>query len=515
MARSPARRRLKYGGVVVAAVGFLLTRSTVLSSVQPGTDLATFLVVDAVALTLGFALVAFGLGLAVSTYTPTYAAVVAFWCLMGAGAMAVVSLLSYVEAALSGGTPTLLSRGFTANVLLAGAVGGLVIGVRSAANFRQRRRLVRQADQVTVLNRILRHEVLNKTNVILNHADLLQNGRDGADPGIVRRSAERIDAAIQRVGFLTRSARRGAAPLQPVDVAGVLRDEIDHVRDRFPDARVRVEGDLPDRAHVLANHQINVVLRSLLENGVEHNDADTPVVTVSLDVNDDVSITIADNGPGLPRPQQDLLLSRALPEYDDPNAGFGLTLSRLLVDRYRGDVDVRTGAIGGRGTAITVALSRVPVGASRPRGVGVPTRALVYVSAAAVAAGVLMGWLLHAVSGAMPVIGALYGVASPVVGWITHLFHSVVFGLMFVAMVPAAPGRDDWSWRLAGPGVAWGVVLWLVAAGVVMPLWLRGVGVPAPLPNLDPVGLVGHVVWGGALALGYAALSRSDPLGFD
>ncbi len=471
--------------------------------------------VDAVALTLGFALVAFGLGLAVSTYTPTYAAVIAFWCLIGAGAMAVVSLLSYVEAALAGGTPTLLSRGFTANVLLAGAVGGLVIGVRSAANFRQRRRLVRQSDQVTVLNRILRHEVLNKTNVILNHADLLADENEGADPGIVRRSAERIDGAIQRVGFLTRSARRGAAPLQPVDVASVLREEMEYARDRFPDARVRVDADLPDRAHVLANPQVNVVIRSLIENAVEHNDADTPVVTVSVEVNDDVSITVADNGPGLPTPQQDLLLSRALPEYDDPTAGFGLTLSRLLVDRYRGDVDVRTDTVGGRGTAITVTLSRVPVGASRPRGVGVPTRAMVYVSLAAVVAGVLMGWLLQSLAGVMPVIGALYGVSSPVVGWIIHLFHSVVFGLAFVAMVPAAPGRDDWSWRLASAGVAYGVALWLVAAGVVMPLWLRAVGVPAPLPNLSLVGLVGHVVWGVVLALGYAVLSETGPLGFD
>jgi signal transduction histidine kinase/uncharacterized membrane protein YagU involved in acid resistance len=514
MARSPARRRLKYGGFVVAAVGFVLTRSTVLASVQPGGDLATFLVVDAVALTLGFALVAFGLGLAVSTYTPTYAAVVAFWCLVGAGAMAVVSLLSYVEAALSGGTPTLLSRGFTANVLLAGAVGGVLIGVRSAANYRQRRRLLRQSDQVTVLNRILRHEVLNKTNVILNHADLLESERDGADPGIVRRSAERIDAAIQRVGFLTRSARRGAAPLQPVDLAGLLRDEIAHVREESPDARFHVD-DLPDRLHVLANPQLNVVLRSLLENAVEHNDADTPVVTVSVTVNDDVSITVADNGPGLPRAQQDLLLSRTLPEYDDPTAGFGLTLSRLLVERYRGDVDVRTGAVGGRGTAITVTLSRVSVGASRPRGVGVPTRAMVYVSVAAVFAGALMGWLLQSFTGTLPVIGALYGVASPVVGWITHLFHSVVFGLAFVTAVPAAPGRDDQTLRLVGTGVTYGIGLWLVAAGVVMPLWLRSVGVPATLPNLDSVGLVGHVVWGVALALGYAVLSKKGALRFD
>lgn len=57
-------------------------------------------------------------------------------------------------------------------------------------------------------------------------------------------------------------------------------------------------------------------------------------------------------------------------------------------------------------------------------------------------------------------------------------------------------------------GVGWGVVLWLVAAGVVMPVWLTLVGVPAQVPNLSLHGLVGHVVWGTALGLGYEAGRR-------
>ena len=48
-------------------------------------------------------------------------------------------------------------------------------------------------------------------------------------------------------------------------------------------------------------------------------------------------------------------------------------------------------------------------------------------------------------------------------------------------------------------GVAYGVAIWVVAAGFVMPVWLRALGVQAPVPNLTAAGLLGHVLWGATL----------------
>jgi len=115
-----------------------------------------------------------------------------------------------------------------------------------------------------------------------------------------------------------------------------------------------------------------------------------------------------------------------------------------------------------------------------------------------------------------PVIGGLYGVDHGAVGWVTHLFHSVVFGLLFVAGVSALRTRE-WGGPFANvqlerlpyvmlAGLLWGTVLWLVAAGILMPLWLRTVGIPASLPTLPPLGLVAHGFWGATLAIGYRAV---------
>lgn len=126
--------------------------------------------------------------------------------------------------------------------------------------------------------------------------------------------------------------------------------------------------------------------------------------------------------------------------------------------------------------------------------------------------GVGFGILLQFVMGIMPVIGALYGVESLLAGWIAHLFNSLVFGLVYAGLA-ATPRFAAWArdvGRGAGLGAAYGVVLWIVAAGIVMPIWLDVVGFasPPPLPNLTVMGLIGHLVYGVLLGVVFVAMVR-------
>lgn len=112
--------------------------------------------------------------------------------------------------------------------------------------------------------------------------------------------------------------------------------------------------------------------------------------------------------------------------------------------------------------------------------------------------GIVFGFLLQ-MGGLMPVIGGLYGVQTVAAGWVAHLFHSLVFGLVFAAIAASRwfTRYTDRLWTSAGFGIVYGVVLWLIPAGVVMPLWMGALGMAAPpIPNLTLMGLVGHLVYG-------------------
>ncbi len=118
-------------------------------------------------------------------------------------------------------------------------------------------------------------------------------------------------------------------------------------------------------------------------------------------------------------------------------------------------------------------------------------------------AGVVMGIMLQVMM--TPVIAkaipALYGMDGLVVGWIAHLFHSLVLGLVFGAIVTSLPALREYANQVttsAGLGIAYGVVVWIIAAAIVMPIWLSAVGFPGapPLPNFNPMSLLGHVVYG-------------------
>lgn len=109
-------------------------------------------------------------------------------------------------------------------------------------------------------------------------------------------------------------------------------------------------------------------------------------------------------------------------------------------------------------------------------------------------------------------IPAMYGLTGLAAGWVAHLFHSAVLGLVFAFLVDTAGWQDrveGWGGGL-GLGVGYGIVLWVVLAALVMPVWLSAVGFPgAPgLPNFNPMSLVGHVVYGLVLGAVYTGIVR-------
>lgn len=130
---------------------------------------------------------------------------------------------------------------------------------------------------------------------------------------------------------------------------------------------------------------------------------------------------------------------------------------------------------------------------------------------AGLVAGVLMGLVMHHVMGTIQAVGALYGREATSFGWAFHLWHAVVFALVFGGVFVWKPlsGFRDQVLSSTTLGIAWATLLWLGAAGVVMPLWLGTVTpIDHPVPNLDPWSGLGHVLYGAVLGGLSAALQK-------
>lgn len=485
---SGARKRVDGGGLVVALVGFLLSRFAVLETASGGAMVPGFLIGDGLSLALGLGLSIAGVALAVSSHSTAYVNTVAIWCVLGLVGMGILVGSVLLEEQMGGPSLT-MAQGVPARILVGGAIGGAAIGASSARSARQRRDLRRYADRLTVLNRILRHEVLNKVNVVRGYAGLdTGNGNDRG--AVIERNAEQINRAIEEVGFLAKSGDNSGR----VNLRGAVQEAVTKTRESFPEADLTVES-VPDDVTVQASDRLVTLVSHLLANAAEYGGSGRLSTTVTAS---SVSITVADDGPGLPAHAEALLTDRELPEYDDPTVGFGLTVVRLLVEEFDGQVSVAIGpeTKSGDGTEITVTLGRA--GDDVQTQTGLDPRHLLAVGGGGIGAGIAMGLTISAATGDVAIIGALYGTPVPAVGWLTHLFHSVVFAVAFAALVRGSTHLEAWRpiRRSVVLGAEFGLFLWLFAAGVVMPLWLRAAGVSAMLPNLTLTGLVGHLLWG-------------------
>jgi len=241
----------------------------------------------------------------------------------------------------------------------AGGIAGLIAGYYNARAREDARRSRTVNNALAFINELIRHDLRNDLNVIRGHADLIAD----ADPGVVPDAAdadtvaEKSDEALSRIetSRIIADTLVGDPELEPTDLVPVVTEMGTRTNDAFD---ATIETDLPDGAMVTANAGIRSVVDNLLENAVEHNDADDPRVDVAVTIEGDtVRLTVTDNGPGIPDD-----LKESLFEPDGEGSGGGLSLVYTLVTGYGGDV--RVADADPRGSRFVVDLPRAESGSA-------------------------------------------------------------------------------------------------------------------------------------------------------
>jgi len=231
---------------------------------------------------------------------------------------------------------------------LGGAIG-LFIGISQVRSIVHTLRAERQSlraehletqrDLIDHLNGILRHEVLNSTQVIVGTADAIQDADEPVEPTDERierilRHGEELTTVIQEVKTLL-NVTQPDRKLRTIDLVDVVRTEVEKTRDHHPEVDVAVQVD--DDVHVRGDELFGRIFGNLLRNAVDHNDTDSLRISVVVErVVGSAVVSVSDDGGGIPERKLETLFDR--PQTDDN--GLGLYLVAELVESYGGTIDL-------------------------------------------------------------------------------------------------------------------------------------------------------------------------------
>ena len=172
--------------------------------------------------------------------------------------------------------------------------------------------------------------------------------------GKLQRTRNAAQKARKIIDHLRRFGRNAKEDPTPVDLCGVLYSAADLMQDQFKKSNIGLVVSLPDQATFVMGHpiQLEQVFLNLLANARDAvaDHVSDPRVSVTLAVEGDlVTVSVADNGPGVPDAiQRDIFDAFYTTKAIGTGTGLGLSVSRGIIADLEGDLTLsssRDGAI--------------------------------------------------------------------------------------------------------------------------------------------------------------------------
>ena len=205
--------------------------------------------------------------------------------------------------------------------------------VRDASERRQLEGLV------SVINRVLRHNVRNEMTIISGYAEMLKSGLDGdaaSKARLIEETAERL-LGLSESAQLIEENRALSPELEAIDTVPIVEHAVTQLQTRYPNASVELE--TPPTAVAETRSRLETGLWEIVDNAAKHG-GDSPSIEIDVTVTDtQVVITVADDGPGLPETEREVLETGK----ETPLAhgqGLGLWLAYWLITNLNGQLEV-------------------------------------------------------------------------------------------------------------------------------------------------------------------------------
>lgn len=208
--------------------------------------------------------------------------------------------------------------------------------MRSIAGREKAEKKVLELNEILkLLNKILRHDILNDLTVVGGNIDLyLQYGKEKVDVDqTMKEVAEAIERDIKFIGQMKEleGAVSSGKELKPTEVQEVAQK----VAKQFEDMKINIEGE----AVALADEALESVIANLVRNAKVHGGVDRIDISIIAE-GDVVRISVADQGKGIPDEVKKQLFQEGFKYGETGHSGLGLYIVKKTIERYGGSVGV-------------------------------------------------------------------------------------------------------------------------------------------------------------------------------
>jgi signal transduction histidine kinase len=215
---------------------------------------------------------------------------------------------------------------------------------------------------------VLGHDLRAPLSTVLSAANTLLRSEDESSgtakaAAIIARSSKRMGRMVSDLIEFTRTRLGDGIPLVrvPMDLGVVIREAIEEIEAAHPGHVVRVttSGTLGGRWDPA---RLGQALANLIQNGIHHGSAKTPVTVCLSGHGDEVVIAVHNDGPAIADQDHERIfeplvtLGGTSSACTSSHIGLGLHIARLIVQSHGGDIAVESSESAG--TTFKVSLPR-------------------------------------------------------------------------------------------------------------------------------------------------------------
>lgn len=215
--------------------------------------------------------------------------------------------------------------------------------------------LTQREQMLLVHNRILRHNLRNKLNVIRSQTELLDTGDEtpSTEATEIRRATDTLLQLADRARTTERlldPPERGAR----TDLSRVVDDRATAMAESYPALSVTVSA--PESAEAACGDEIGRAIDELLQNVVDHAGPEPTATVTVVEAGDHIVVRVEDDGDGIPESEAEVITGDHDITQLHHTVGIGLRLVDWIVSRYDGRL--RVPQTDGSGCAIEIELPR-------------------------------------------------------------------------------------------------------------------------------------------------------------